>query len=375
MGNTNSQSYEESAYNDYLNQQKKIIMAQQEQINNLTKLNIRQNIINQQKQNIPSNIMFKQNQQNQQIPINNQQNQQIPNQNLHQIENKKNLDPYKILNLNQNFDETSLKKAYIRMAVKTHPDKGGNVDDFQKVSIAYTILLKKLNDKKNNNDHNTMKNNHKHHSNENNSLKNVKLSENFDCNLFNKVYEENRIENIYDNGYNQWMKKNQIEENNNQEKMFNGKFNKNMFHKEFDNYKKNQQSKLGNHIIKFEEPINNISYKGRDQLMILGQDKINDFSGNSGDGLSFRDYRDAFTNTCLIDTNTQNIKNRARNINDIQNQRSNIQYQMNDDDIRKQQYKKNQDETNEQLRLERLRNNDNQSFDLYNKVHQRMIGN
>ena len=48
---------------------------------------------------------------------------------------------------------------------------------------------------------------------------------------------------------------------------------------------------------------------------------------------------------------------------------------MNDDDIRKQQYKKNQDETNEQLRLERLRNNDNQSFDLYNKVHQRMIGN
>ena len=121
--------------------------------------------------------------------------------------------------------------------------------------------------------------------------------------------------------------------------------------------------------------INNISYKGRDQLMILGQDKINDFSGNSGDGLSFRDYRDAFTNTCLIDTNTQNIKNRARNINDIQNQRSNIQYQMNDDDIRKQQYKKNQDETNEQLRLERLRNNDNQSFDLYNKVHQRMIGN
>ena len=369
MGNSNSQPYEESAYNDYINQQKKLIIAQQEQINNLTKMNLRQNIINNQKQNIPSNIRF------QQQNVSNMNNH-IPNMDPNlQIQDKQKLklNPYQILNIEKNFDEKTLKKAYIRMAIKTHPDKGGNANDFQKVSIAYTILLKKLNDMKNNNDHNTMKDNHKGYLNENNGLKNVKISENFDCNLFNKIYDENRIKNVYDNGYEKWMKDNEMDEND--QKKFNGKFNKEMFHREFNKYKQNQQKKMGDQIIKYEEPINNISYKGRDQLMVLGQDNIQDFSGDSGDGLSFRDYKDAFTNTCLIDTNTQSIHNRPRNINDVQNQRSNIQYRMNDDDIRKEQYKKIQNEKNEQLRLERLRKNDNKSFDLYSSVHQRMIGN
>ena len=30
---------------------------------------------------------------------------------------------------------------------------------------------------------------------------------NFDSNLFNKIYEENRINNVFDDGYGDWMKK------------------------------------------------------------------------------------------------------------------------------------------------------------------------
>ena len=37
-----------------------------------------------------------------------------------------------------------MKKAYLKAAMKTHPDRGGTPQAFQQVSIAYTILTKKL---------------------------------------------------------------------------------------------------------------------------------------------------------------------------------------------------------------------------------------
>ena len=40
-----------------------------------------------------------------------------------------------------------LKKAYLKAAMKTHPDRGGSRDSFQKVSIAYAVLTKKLKEK------------------------------------------------------------------------------------------------------------------------------------------------------------------------------------------------------------------------------------
>ncbi len=32
-------------------------------------------------------------------------------------------------------------------------------------------------------------------------------NDHFDVNVFNKIYEENRMEDIYDNGYGDWFKK------------------------------------------------------------------------------------------------------------------------------------------------------------------------
>ena len=57
MGNENSLPVEQS-YTDYVTQQQRLIQAQQEQINQLSRMNLRQNILNQQQ--LPSNIMFQQ---------------------------------------------------------------------------------------------------------------------------------------------------------------------------------------------------------------------------------------------------------------------------------------------------------------------------
>ncbi len=48
---------------------------------------------------------------------------------------------YQILNIEQNATEEEIKKAYRKLALKLHPDKGGDPEEFKKIRTAYDILL------------------------------------------------------------------------------------------------------------------------------------------------------------------------------------------------------------------------------------------
>ena len=39
------------------------------------------------------------------------------------------------------------------------------------------------------------------------NIRNVNMTEQFDINMFNKIYEDNKEDSVYDRGYNDWMKK------------------------------------------------------------------------------------------------------------------------------------------------------------------------
>jgi curved DNA-binding protein CbpA len=379
--NNNSNNRNVNLYDQYINEQKRIIAAQQEQINNLSRMNISQNTINN---NIPPNILLQQmntNQNNMQQPVgstNNVNNQQIPQ--LPQItgpDTQSKLNPYKILGIGKNFDEKSLKRAYLKKAMVSHPDRGGSPVEFQKVSIAYTLLLKKITDKNNNHLHNDLRDNSKSYMSGQTSdnKMNTKMTDQFDANLFNKIYNDNKIDGVYDRGYGDWM-----EENNNnklleQPKMFNKSFNKDLFNHEFNKYKSQQQKQMSNsgQIVQYDEPQVDISMRGKDSLMVLGQDNISDFSGQSEGGLNFRDYKDAFTNSCLIDESSVDINNRFDNINSMKSSRTNINYKMSSEDLRKQELMKIKMERDEQKRLQRLTNTDNQAFNIYEQIHDRML--
>ena len=373
MGNTQSGQTNTNVYlyDQYINEQKRIIAAQQQQIHNLSNMYLNQ----QQNNNTPSNILLQQmntNQNNHHQPIGSTNN--IPNSQLPQIEapNSK-LNPYKILGINKNYDEKTLKRAYLKMAMKTHPDRGGSQVEFQKVSIAYTLLLKKLSDKNNNHLHNDLRNNSQSYMTQqsSNNMRNTNMTDQFDINLFNKIYEENKIEGVYDRGYGDWMSQNMntIE----QPKMFNKSFNKDLFNNEFSKYKAQQQQQLGSQIVKYDEPQVDISMKGKDSLMILGQDNISDFSGQSSGGLVFRDYKDAFTNSCLIDESSVNINDRTNNIHSLKSSRTNVNYKMSQQDLKNQELMKMKLQKEEEERLYRLQQRDNQAFNTYEKIHDRML--
>lgn len=302
-------------------------------------------------------------------------------QNIQTTENKKiKIDPYKILEIGKNYDESSLKKAYLKKALVTHPDRGGTEDKFKLVTMCYKALLKKLLEERNNNDHNDLRKNSNDFF-EKQSTEDMQnfqinlpneqnLTKNFNSNTFNKIYEENRIENIYDEGYGEWMKQNHISDNEPQD-MFNGNFNSDVFHDKFKQTKKNKN--IGKQMIRYDEPQTSISFKNKDSLMVLGRDKIDDFSGESG-GLAYRDYKDAFENPYLIDESDVNIDVKPRTIKSVENERSNISYQMSSEDIERLSLKQKREEIEEKQRLQRLQQEEMMATDVYNRLHQRMIG-
>lgn len=49
-------------------------------------------------------------------------------------------DPYKVLGIKRDADKDTIKKAYRKLAMKHHPDKGGDEDKFKNINEAYSIL-------------------------------------------------------------------------------------------------------------------------------------------------------------------------------------------------------------------------------------------
>ncbi len=50
------------------------------------------------------------------------------------------IDYYTILEVNKQSSLEKIKKAYKKLAVKYHPDKGGNIEHFKNISEAYQVL-------------------------------------------------------------------------------------------------------------------------------------------------------------------------------------------------------------------------------------------
>src|SRR2546429_8373338 len=48
---------------------------------------------------------------------------------------------YEVLKISETASKSEIRKAYIALARTTHPDKGGNEEEFKKVNKAYEVLI------------------------------------------------------------------------------------------------------------------------------------------------------------------------------------------------------------------------------------------
>ena len=65
-------------------------------------------------------------------------------------------DFYQILGVNQNATQDEIKKAYRKLAVEHHPDKGGDENKFKKISEAYDTIGDEVKRKQYDNQKNTI---------------------------------------------------------------------------------------------------------------------------------------------------------------------------------------------------------------------------
>jgi curved DNA-binding protein CbpA len=374
MGNTPShQQQNTDIYSSYIHQQQDLIYKQQQQINELYKFNL------QSQQQMPSNMFFQSDvqQQQQQQQQQHQQQYQLPSQNIPQLppaKTKYKLDPYKILGISKEYDETTLKKAYLRAAMKSHPDRGGSALAFQQVSIAYTLLTKKLKEQNNNHSHNDLRDHSRDYSQQqmNQPKVNINMKDNFDADVFNKIYEDNKISDVYDEGYGNWMNDNPALESG-QQKLFQNGFNKDMFNSTFENYKQQQSQENKHQVVQYQQPETRISMANQDSMVTLGQGKVTDFSGESSN-LQFTDYKKAFTDgSTLIDTSTVSLQGRSNDINGIKSQRSNLSYQLSPEDQQKVAIQQMRDQQEEDKRTSRLNVYDQKSGQAYERIHSMLL--
>lgn len=328
-------------YKLYLLQQQRIIKQQQEQIQSL--------LNKQQKEDIQKTT------------------ENLPNRNSKKLK----IDPYKILNISKidADNEKKLKKAYLKSAQKTHPDKN-NGDDrkFKLVTLSYKLLCKKIKDKDTDKVHNDLKDGSMEFiKNQSTDVKKNINMKDFNIELFNKIYEENKLEDDFnDNGYGDWLKK---EEDVKMTKM--KSYNKDKFNQEFQKAKQNLSK--SKQVQKYSEPKELVCSSNIDSIMVLGADKVKSYTGETN-GLQFRDLKEAFEEPTLIDINNVDISNRNTNLKDYNRERTNINYKMSDIDLQNQALKEERQKKEELLRIKRLKERDQKYFNQYERIHKRLIG-
>ena len=285
--------------------------------------------------------------------------------------------PYKILQIDKNYTSATLKSKYKEIALKTHPDKGGNSEVFKLVTQSYLYLLKKLKEKWEDKQFNHMKSDYKTYKTEQEekNLQNINFSkQKFNLESFNKVYNEHRITNSYDRGYSDFINNKEEEMSDTDKYIFSDEFNVKLFNKLFDIKEKTEYK--NKQLIKLKEPLE--IYGGGNNCYTLGEDYVEDFSKeyvyshSSNNNLDYTDYKKAHTTSRIVDPN-QCERDEYKDIEDLKNSRSNISYELNDIDKEYYENKKNELKKQEEDRLNNLQQFDKLSQRTFEVTHRAML--
>jgi len=296
-------------------------------------------------------------------------------------------DPYEILGVSKRFTLEELKEKYKRVAKRVHPDRGGNEKLFKLVTLAYKQLIEIFKLKQINKEFNELKSDFqefstnqdnqqrrnkdlKQHSNKHSKQSSSRNSQNLNrdfSDVFNSVYEENKVKDPYDNGYGNLM----MESDGSRPDINIERKVKNMknFNNEFDNAPISKNNKK---IIKYNDPIALPSSSKSLKYTELGIGKIKDFSVDTND-LNCVDYKKAYSTEKLIDKRYVRARTGYNDMNGIEAERSNISYTMSDEELKNQAYLKKKEQLKELKRLERLQEMDMMNQNQFNKINDLMI--
>lgn len=285
-----------------------------------------------------------------------------------------NINPYEILGVTKNFTLDELKDKYKRVAKKVHPDRGGSQQLFNLVTLAYKKLVEEYKLKKINKQFNELKTDFSNYSDtQNNTQKrNPEFSKpQYQSNdfreVFNRTYDNHKVHSAYDNGYGNFM----IESDGRREDIDIAKKVNNM--KQFNSaFEAEPLNNYNRRMIVYKEPEALPSSSKSLKYTELGVGKIKDFS-SSTNNLDCTDYKAAHSMNRLADPRMMNNRRNFNSIDDVQADRSNISYQMSEEDLRKQAIKQKKERIREIRRQERQTQMDIQSQKNFERVNKLLL--
>lgn len=276
---------------------------------------------------------------------------------------EKNIDPYKILEVDKNANMTQIKNAYKRKARIYHPDKGGSDQQFRIITMAYMSIIEKFKRQQQDKQFSTLKDESRKEMERQSQIqrKNVNMKgNNFNVKLFNKIYEENKIYDPSDEGYGKWMKDTDFDSDITP-KVFSSEFNLNVFNNSFNE----QKEQTSQEIIKYQEP-QPISLV-KQNYQELGGSAPGDYSNGPDSKMGYTDYRKAHTQTTLINPNQVKVR-QYKNVDELNRARGEKTY-LTEEETRVIERNKGLEKEREEQRLMRLNQYDEMAFRQFERVN------
>jgi len=207
--------------------------------------------------------------------------------------------------------EEALKKAYKKMAIKAHPDKGGSEEHFEAVTRAYAYLSEILKFMKggrrdpsgpveapSNMSHQRDRDAKQwEHTGEP-----VRLNaKNLDMNAFNKLFEQTHMPDPDSDGYGDWLKS---EDSRTAGPKFKGEFNRDVFNRMFDDESKKNARHSTNLIVHPGEMA--LTLNPTHGVDLVGE-RPDSYTAAPNSRFQFTDLRGAYTSDSMISDKVANV--------------------------------------------------------------------
>lgn len=246
----------------------------------------------------------------------------------------------KILNLEEEvaLTESSLKAAYKKAVLTAHPDKGGSEKEFEAVTRAYGYLgeiLKRIHGGRSAEGKMeapaALQGNRSQEADKWKMVDPVSLNPNkLDLNHFNNMYEKTRIPDPEESGYGDWLKG---EDTTKSGPAFSGKFNREVFHRAFEDENKARvsqgQKQRGVMTVQEQSLASRLGYATE-----LGRSARDDYTVAANDpGLKYTDLKKAYTEYNTFSQETAGVNVQARSLDDYTKSRDKAPAPLADDEM------------------------------------------
>jgi curved DNA-binding protein CbpA len=209
--------------------------------------------------------------------------------------------------------EELLKKAYKRVALKAHPDKGGTEEEFEAITRAHAYLGEILLRVKGGRGKEgkmeapeALQDNRKAESKQWEHVQPVRLNpKKLDINAFNQMFEQTRIPDPEEEGYGDWLKG---EEGGATGPAFGGKFNRDVFNRAFEEEAKKRGAAGQQLSVRQPEALTLAPNHGVE----LGRGGGGSFTAAANASLKFTDLKNAYTNENMITNQVADVRVEAR---------------------------------------------------------------